>query len=550
MKSKRYSQLWSVDEFISLLLEKRAFIINCIGVSRPTQLPTDRSYVLWLRTFVTISSVKAATKKIVRPLCASGTLSKYQTNECINRCIKSAYFLHYLRLLSYLLSILKVNETYVSEVRTPFRAIVCLLKRSIECEYERIKYSKCNVVNKREQLACKRLTNVITNPMFKGAMKQYHYMCKKTVDFHASSLARDSDTYVASKWTESDHSHSVVRYSHRNLVYMASVHTLILYYITFLPLYVIEDIFNNFTRNVDKRTNDLDVLHLQRMIIDHMRSRINVKYVEVNIAQCTCLAKCMGLIGKMGSVKDEIEKDILCTSNMEIVCAFCRSAPAVESTKSTKKARREIPVRNTAYDRCAGCGTAMYKFARLYICDIRKGQHDRTEIRFSARFFTTSSRRFTNEIDGKKDKTPAAKFHGMCVGGDRRCNQLVQVEEASMPKIKPPNLLSNTRLWTRCLRCCNRDHVTSMLSSLRIVNTEAIEKNSCLARFINDKNDKITIEEFCTGCLIASTCFHLDRYISDQLCMPNMTEGFYKNVLRILNKLLHVRLYVINYFKK
>lgn len=530
----------TVEELLNVFIKMKGQILNRFGTVRPMMPVTQAviDYRKGLKKWVKIHRCKRVINKIVLYVCLIESVRTYHSNLCIEQCLKCPFLIHNFRLLSYILHITKINRSIKRDTKSLLHQITDLCLKRIYCIIQHVVFDKDKTPTKRYINSCTRLTKQVYNPKFKGAMKQYHHLSKK-VDNNSSLLGRRVNDFVTEKWKNSDHRNSVVHKSNRNLVLMSSIHLLVIYYLTFLPVYVIEDMYNYLEKNAVCKTIDSDIIYMQTMMIEHIRARMNIKYVEVNIPLCTCMAKCYGLVGNNPKLQS-MQEDTVDKNNRKIICGVCRLAPSIENTNTTKKSRREIPARNTTYDRCTGCGMSIYKCVRMYVCDIQRGKDNNIRHRFSARFYTTSSRRITNEIEGKGEKTPSAKYQGMCMGGDRRCYRLIQVKMKSMRKDVSKIKIANISSWSRCLQCSKRDNIDSFISTVSMINDD-YTNNTCIAKFLADNSKNVTVDEICNPCLLAANCFHMDKYICGKLACKNETKQYYWRYRQMLNKILIIR---------
>lgn len=268
-----------------------------------------------------------------------------------------------------------------------------------------------------------------------------------------------------------------------------------------------EDLFSLLTSLKDIPL-DVDINYVVSGLTDMARSRLRVKFIEVNKEYCTCHTKCCGY-DFSEVLRDEIENKALKRHTTIFCCQRCMLTPLVRNTRA-RKPRMKICSSNPSLETCSLDNCSTFRDIPLYTVEYKgfglyKYQH---------LFYMTNVVNVIEELSGKNATGPSSQLYGMCYGGSRICFTRLKLDIQS--SINKKNILTSCHDEERymCNQCSNKDIYVkdSRKLSTYTYGNDIFDSNTCVNHSLNElengANVKNVIKKICKGCKMKFLCSH------------------------------------------
>jgi hypothetical protein len=271
---------------------------------------------------------------------------------------------------------------------------------------------------------------------------------------------------------------------------------------------------------------DANLLHLFHNLRTILNARFQAKVIEINERDCTCHAKCMGMIGDNETLK-QFYTTALRSRASTVVSAIGRLSHKVDNTTS-QKPKRYLHSHAPTIATCSGDGASTLRLISLYRLEKVTGYNDGRFL-YTHRFYSSNSTVFTDEIYRNLPTSSTARIYGMCFSGQRKCHKMLTDVVHSAKQVTRKAPLDDVCAWYRCRKCANVEHYDN---SDHFGPHEAIHTDTCIDAIVAQvRYKKISYPEaalrMCDGCVASFMCHH-------------MLDGFTKNYSSAENLLLIV----------
>jgi hypothetical protein len=218
-----------------------------------------------------------------------------------------------------------------------------------------------------------------------------------------------------------------------------------------------------------------------------LTARCTTQLVEINERGCTCMAKCMGLVGDELDLQELALHAFANTSTID-VCGSCRL--------SLRTCRRRtwsstVPEMST----CSECAASVME--RVSLVEFETAADG--SVRHSHRFYTSCSKMLSTK------KPSAGILYGVCAGR-RTCKQLVK----NTVRCRSDVPYTDIDFWFRCQECRNTG--------------AAAKDESCLGQWMRGELSEAV--RICIGCRVAARCRHAQLNLIGRMRAADGTAAF------------------------
>ena len=279
---------------------------------------------------------------------------------------------------------------------------------------------------------------------------------------------------------------------------------------------------------------DVDIVYVVSGLIDMARSRLKVKFLEINENCCTCHAKCTGY-NLSGLVAEELQETGFKRLTTISCCQRCMFSPLVCNTKA-RKPRIKICATNPALETCSLDNSSTFNNVSLYTAEYNGGG----VFRYQHLFYTTNAVNYIQELSGKACDGPASQLYGMCFGGSRKC--LSHIKTTVLSARKGHNNKNFTCRDKQRYMCgtCVKDFTDGSHTPL-IFGQSIYDRNTCLSFCINDvlqqgfERIPDVMRKVCTGCKLKFLCRHTKADLANKFTDSRIFESEYllKKIVKI-----------------
>ena len=268
---------------------------------------------------------------------------------------------------------------------------------------------------------------------------------------------------------------------------------------------------------------DVDSNYVISGLIDMARSRLRVKFIEVNKEYCTCHSKCTGY--KLSHVlREEFESKGLKRSTTIFCCQRCMLSPLVWNTKA-KKPRMKICASNPSLETCSLDNSNFSYGVPLYTANYKGFGR----FQYQHLFYMTNITNVIEELNDKCPTGPSSQLYGMCFGGQRICQARLKANICSSRK-QQHNISCKDKVRYMCTSCTKKNfhRIDYFDSSQVLFGRSMFDRGTCIDKALDDleRNQCIShvINDICTGCKIKFLCAHTSLLISKSITNINILE--------------------------
>ena len=285
-----------------------------------------------------------------------------QTKVAAQHLCDSIFFLHFLRVMMYLLS-----DTWIPDNGKSESVMICssvILDSIVFAIHNPIKSINAYIKNNFHEHILK-LQKMLNSSHARNnclLLKSRHTVQQKPLTAIKRKLGQNENLIVTKRLALSNNIKASMRNVHvsPNIILNAAIMQLCLtqaYFLSSSKLFNFVNSIKRFPMNVDEHCT-------LAAIVDISFNRSRTKFLEVNSEYCTCHTKCLGY-----NIPCDIMKDILQVAldrNTTLLCCQrCMLSPLVRNTRA-KKPRLSISAFNPGLHTCSLDGCSIFRSVPLY----------------------------------------------------------------------------------------------------------------------------------------------------------------------------------------